>query len=486
MPLTAANADAVPTFVRPSEAPVENGHPRRWLMLPVLLIGAFLLPLDYSIVNVALPSIHESLGADPSEMQLIVAFYAVTYSVFLITGGRLGDLFGRKAMFIGGMAGFLAASAACGFAPTIHVLIAGRLLQGFAAALMLPQVLATIRMIFPAKERSQAIGYYGVMIGLGLVLGQLIGGLLINLHPFGFTWQSIFLVNLPVGALDLAAAAWLLPPSERSGGVRLDIRGVLVLSAALVLLVYPLAVGREAGWPAWTLLCVALSIPAMALFVLLEQQLTRRGGSPLLDIRLFRDRAFSVGLALSLMVYVNAAYFFTYSVYLQSGLGWNVLFAGLATLPFGLGFMAGSLAVPSLVARLGHGAPRLGYVCVILGHSALIATLLRGEEPGVLMFAAMACAGVGIGIVFPSLIQIVLHDVPAEHAGMIAGALNTAIQIGPALAVPVIGSVFFTMLGNTGSASAYTNAFAAALACIVASYVVCLGLTTLLRPQSRD
>jgi MFS family permease len=199
-------AELAPGRAVPGPLPLDGCHPRRWLILPVLLTGGFLLPLDFSIVNVALPSIRASLNASGGELQLTMALYAVAYAVFLITGGRLGDLFGRKAMFLIGMVGFMAASAACGLAPSIHVLIAGRLLQGVAAALMSPQVLATIRTIFPPAERSLALGYYGAMVGLALVLGQLCGGLLISLHPFGLSWQSIFLVNLPIGALDLAAA----------------------------------------------------------------------------------------------------------------------------------------------------------------------------------------------------------------------------------------------------------------------------------------
>jgi MFS family permease len=461
----------------------EPCEPRRWLILPVLLLGAFLLPLDFSIVNVALPSIRAGLDASGGELQLIIALYAVSYAVFLITGGRLGDIVGRKAMFIGGMAGFMAASAACGLAPTIRLLILGRLIQGAAAAMMAPQVLAMIRVIFPPHERNRAIGYYGATVGLALVIGQLCGGLLISLHPFGFTWQSIFLINLPVGAADLALAAWLLPRSPRTSGARLDIPGVLVLSLGLVMLVYPLVEGREQHWPLWSLASIALSFPVIALFVLIEHFQVRAGGSPLLDIRLFRDRAFSVGLALSFMVYSSSAFFFAYAVYLQNGLGWGVLDAGLGILPYGLGFLFGSLTVPKLVARLGHGAPTLGYLAGIVGQGSMIAILLSGVGPGLAMNMALACAGFGLGVVFPSLIRIVLQDIPPAYAGMAAGALTTTIQIGPAVAVPVIGGVFFTVLGDRVGAAGYAPAFAAVLACVVATFVVSLGLVRLLRPS---
>jgi EmrB/QacA subfamily drug resistance transporter len=459
----------------------EGGYPKRWLVLPVLLVGFFLLPLDFSIVNVALPSIRAGLTASGGDLQLIIAFYAVAFAVFLITGGRLGDLYGRKAMFIGGIAAFMTASLACGLAPTIHVLIAGRMIQGLAAAMTQPQVLAMIGTIFPPAERSRALGLYGATAGLGLVVGQFFGGLLISLHPFGFTWQAIFLINLPVGALDLAAAAWLLPSSQTVRS-RLDLPGVAILSAGLILLVYPLVAGREAGWPAWTLLCLAASIPVLALFVLVEHGIVARGGSPLLDIRLFRGRAFSVGLALSLMVYSSSAFFFSFAVYLQSGLGWSVLSAGLGILPFGLGFFFGSLSVPMLLPRLGLRAPILGYSLGIAGHCVTVAILLDGGVPGVPMFTAMAIAGFGLGLVFPSLLRIVMQNIPASQAGMTSGALNTAIQIGPAIAVPVIGGVFFSVLGRDGSAEAYGHAFAAAIICVIATFAASLALITLLRP----
>ena len=466
---------------KPVEAAVsastEYGHPRRWLILAVLLTGAFLLPVDFSIVNVALPSIRAGLTASGGELQLIIAGYAVSYAVLLITGGRLGDLFGRKPMFLAGMGGFMLASALCGLAWNIEVLIAARLVQGVAAALLQTQVLASIRVIFPPAERNRALGLYGATMGFGVSVGQLIGGLLIGMHPFGTTWQSIFLVNLPVGALDLAAAWVLLPRVARVPGVRLDLAGVGVLSLGLCLLVYPLVAGGEQGWPAWTLVCLALSVPVLAGFVRLEQRLSASGQQPLLDIGLFASRSFSVGLTLALMVYSSSGFFFSYAVYLQSGLGWDVMQAGVAILPFGLGFLFGSLSVPGLVARIGLATPRLGYCAGMLGHGTVILWLRFGGGPGGVMFAALACAGTGLGLVFPSLIRIVLQSIAPAQAGMASGAINTAIQVGPAIAVPLIGGVFFRTLAGSDS---YPQAFGAALTCIVFANALGLALSFLL------
>ncbi len=462
-------------------SPAEFGHPRRWLILAVLLTGAFLLPVDFSIVNVALPSIRAGLDASSGELQLIIAGYAVAYAVLLITGGRLGDLYGRKTMFLAGMAGFMFASALCGLAWNIQVLIGARLVQGVAAAMLQPQVLAAIRVIFPPAERNRALGLYGATMGLGVSIGQLIGGVLIGLHPFGTTWQSIFLVNLPVGALDLVAAWWLLPRVPRVAGVRLDLAGVATLSLGLGLLVYPLVAGGEQGWPAWTLVCLAASVPVLAGFVMLEQRLTATGQEPLLDMRLFANRGFAVGMTLELMVYSSSGFFFSYAVYLQNGLGWDVMQAGLAILPFGLGFLSGSLTVPALVARIGLATPRLGYVAGMVGQGDVILILHGGGGPGVAMFASLACAGVGLGLVFPSLLRIVLQDIRPAQAGMASGALNMAIQIGPSIAVPVIGGVFFRVLGDGSSVTQFQAAFATALACIVATHATGLALSFLLR-----
>jgi len=289
---------------------------------------------------------------------------------------------------------------------------------------------------------------------------------------------------LPIGFLDMAAAAILLRRSRPQPGVHLDIRGVLVLSAALLLLVYPLVVGQEAGWPAWTLVCLALALPTLVLFVLFELHLTRQGSSPLFDMRLFRDRVFSVGLTLALLVYANAAFFLCYAVYLQSGLHWTVLATGLATLPFSVGFLLGSLSVPRLIRRLGLGTPMLGYLAIIGGEGATVAVLLGGGGPGLEMYIGLAVAGLGMGVVFPALVRIVLQEVPPAYAGMASGALNTVIQLGPALSVPVIGGLFFRVVGG-GQADAYARGFAAVLASTAAVYVASLCLTPLLRQPTR-
>jgi MFS family permease len=226
--------------------------PSRAPIIIVLLLGAFLPPLDFYIVNLALPAIGNGLRTTGGQLQLIVSCYASAYAVFLITGGRLGDLYGRKRMFITGMAGFIIASAICGLAPNGSVLILGRILQGASAAVMAPQVLATIRTIFSTAEQPRVIGLYGSVFGLASIVGQLFGGVLITLHPLGLTWQSIFLINVPIGIAALLGAMRFLPEAKPLSRPKIDLAGVLLLSLLLGSIIYPLTRGREAGWPAWT------------------------------------------------------------------------------------------------------------------------------------------------------------------------------------------------------------------------------------------
>ena len=251
-----------------------RGDPRRWLALPVLLTGAFLPILDFNVVNLALPAIRGDLGATSSEVQFVISAYAATYAVFLITGGRLGDLFGRRRMFLLGVAGFTIASLLCGIAWSPAALVAGRILQGFAATMMAPQVLASIRVLFPPEEQGRALGFYGATFGLANICGQILGGVLVSSHPFGFAWQGIFLINLPIGLVAFVGGLLFLSDSRPPQAQRLDGGGVILLSLTLGLLVYPLVEGREAGWPAWIVAMLVAFPFALTAFVRFEARLS--------------------------------------------------------------------------------------------------------------------------------------------------------------------------------------------------------------------
>lgn len=455
-----------------SSAPTPG--PNRASIIIVLLLGAFLPPLDFYIVNLALPAIGNGLRTTGAQLQLIVSCYASAYAVFLITGGRLGDLYGRKRMFITGMAGFIIASAICGLAPNGSVLILGRILQGASAAVMAPQVLATIRTIFSTAEQPRVIGLYGSVFGLASIVGQLFGGVLITLHPLGLTWQSIFLINVPIGIVALLGALRFLPEAKPLSQPKVDLTGVLLLSLLLGSIIYPLTRGREAGWPAWTFISFAASIPLLVLFIWFEGWLAKVGGSPLVDLKLFKNPTFVAGLAMAFLFYCISVFFLTFGIYLQSGLGWTCLASGIGILPFAFGFFAGTLRSAKLYAQMGNHILSVGFGLLACGFATTAGALRAGFGPGIVFYLGLVCAGVGQGLLQPSTVRIVLTEVEPEQAGLAAGVVTSILQVGSAVGVAAVGSVFFTVLGQQTGSRPYGNAFASALA--VAAFLQVLGM----------
>jgi MFS family permease len=452
----------------------KSSGPSRAPIIIVLLLGAFLPPLDFYIVNLALPAIGNGLRTTGGQLQLIVSCYASAYAVFLITGGRLGDLYGRKRMFITGMAGFIIASAICGSAPNGSVLILGRILQGASAAVMAPQVLATIRTIFSTAEQPRVIGLYGSVFGLASIVGQLFGGVLITLHPLGLTWQSIFLINVPIGIVALLGALRFLPEAKPSSQPKVDLTGVFLLSLLLGSIIYPLTRGREAGWPAWTFISFAASIPLLVLFIWFEGWLAKVGGSPLVDLKLFKNPTFAAGLAMAFLFYCISVFFLTFGIYLQSGLGWTCLASGIGILPFAFGFFAGTLRSAKLYAQMGNHILSVGFGLLACGFATTAGVLHAGFGPGIVFYLGLVCAGVGQGLLQPSTVRIVLTEVEPEQAGLAAGVVTSILQVGSAVGVAAVGSVFFTVLGQQTGSRPYGNAFASALA--VAAFLQVLGM----------
>ena len=441
------------------------GDPHRWLALAVLLTGAFLPILDFNVVNLALPAIRQNLGATSSELQFIISAYAATYAVFLITGGRLGDWLGRKRMFTLGVAGFTLASVLCGFAWSPAVLITGRILQGLTATAMAPQVLASIRVLFPPSEQGKALGLYGATFGLANIVGQILGGVLVSSHPFGFTWQAIFLINIPIGVAAFIGSLVFLKDSRADHAQKLDIGGVLLLSATLGLLVYPLVEGRDSGWPLWIIAMLVVFPAALMAFILFERRLMRRGGSPLVDISLFREQGFAIGVAMALVYYMLSAFYLTFSIYLQGGLSLTPLEAGLRTIPFGIGYFVTSFLSAAIMRRLGPRALTLGFLIQILGFGSVVLAV-TGPLAGYLEIG-LVVAGVGFGIVMPSVIKAVIGGIDQRHAGLASGIVISTFQIGSALGVAIIGGIFFSVLGAGRALSDYSHAFAIALSCNV-------------------
>ncbi len=457
------------TGVRPPiKAPFASPDRRRWLTLAVVLTAAFLGTLDFFIINLALPSIQSNLHASFAQVQLVIAAYGLAYALCLITGGRLGDIHGRKRVFLLGVAGFTLASVLCGLAPSPELLIAARTVQGVAAALMFPQVLSIIQVTFPAHERGRAFAAYGVVQGAASFSGIVLGGLLVQANLFDLGWRPIFLVNLPLGLMTVAAGWRLIPESRSPAARRLDLGGVALVSAALLLLVYPLVEGPESGWPLWSFICLAAALPALLVFVLFERRVQARGGSPLVELRLFRNSAFAVGLLTTLAFCCGlSAFFLTVTLFLQRGLGLSPTIASLAFAPFAIGYLTASGAALRLGRRLGGGVILVGsavMAAALVG--VIVLAQVRGRDLTVLeLMPVLLVYGVGQGLTFPTLIATALSRVPSVDAGSASGVLATVQQVAFSLGVAVIGSVFFAMLGSNGSPAAYAGALGAALFC---------------------
>jgi EmrB/QacA subfamily drug resistance transporter len=439
---------------------------RRWFALPALLTGAFLPVLDFNVVNPALPAIRQNLGATSSEAQFVISAYAATYAVFLITGGRLGDLFGRKRMFLLGVAGFTLASVLCGIAWSPFVLITGRILQGLTATVMAPQVLASIRVLFPSAEQGRALALYGATFGLANICGQVLGGVLVSSQPFGLAWQAIFLINVSIGLAALIGSMLFLGDSRAERAQRLDIGGIVLLSLTLGLLVYPLVEGRESGWPAWMVAMLVASPIALVASIRFEARLSARGGDPLVALSLFRNGGFAIGLVMALFFYTLSSFYLTFAVYLQSGLHRSPLEAGLATLPFAVGYFASSLASSHVMQRLGVRALTLGFALQVLGFGVVM--LAVGNVLPDSLELGLVVGGLGFGTVMPSVIKAVLGGIDQRHAGLASGIVISTFQIGAALGVAVIGGVFYGALGTGHDLAAYAHAFNVALGCNVA------------------
>lgn len=435
----------------------EGPDPRRWIALGIVLTATFMQLVDVSIVNVAIPAIQRDLAASYAHIQLVVAAYQVAFAVLLITGGRLGDIYGRKRIFMIGMAGFTLASAACGLAPDSSTLVAGRAVQGLFSALLYPQVLAVLHVTFPAHERSRAFGLMGGVVGIATIAGPLLGGLFIHWDLLGLGWRPIFLVNVPLGAASVVAAVYYLRESRSPHPLRLDVPGTLLATLGLGLLIWPLAEGRQAGWPWWAFVSLAASLVVLACFGWYERRLTDRGASPLVNFHLFRDRGFNAGLLAALTLFLGIpAFFFAFMLFLQVGLGYGALHAGLTTLPFAVGSAIASAASIHLTPRLGKRVLYLGTLILAVGMAMLMYEI--GDSGVALgsveMLPALFVSGLGLGLSVAPLLNIVLAGIAHQDAGAASGVMSTAQRVGGAVGVTLIGVILFGLLGAHSERSA--------------------------------
>lgn len=440
-------------------------------MLAVLLSAWFMAQFDFFVVNVAAPSLERGLGAGPAVLELIVGGYGFAYAAGMITGGRLGDLLGHRAMFVAGVVAFTAASLLCGLAATPGWLVAARVLQGLAGAAMVPQVLAVITTSVPRAARPRALGWYGVAGGLGSIAGQVLGGLLLDADVLGLGWRVIFLVNVPVGLVVAPLAMRLLPvrePVAARGGAGMDPLGALGVAAALGLVLVPLALGRAAGWPVWAWCCLAASVPAGALTMYWQRVLAGRGGRPVLEPSLFREPTYVAGVVagVAFMAYF-VSFIFVLTLLLQGGLGLSAVAAGLVFAPMGVAFAVTSLLGARLAARFGYATPAAGAVVTAAG-LAMVGFAPRGTGLGWII-AALVLAGAGNGLTLPRLIGIAMVRVRGARAGAGAGVLTTSQQFAGAAGVATIGTLYFALAGGAaGHPHAMTAAVTVQLALLAA------------------
>jgi MFS family permease len=432
-------------ITRPAEGHAESGG-RRWLMLAVLLLGQFMGLLDVFVVNVAMPVIGVDLHASGAYLQLVVGGYTVAYAMLLITGARLGDLYGRRRMYLLGVMVFTFTSLACGFAPGSLVLVIFRFVQGAAAGVMIPQIMSVIQMRFSGPERAKALSAYGVVLSTGAVVGLVLGGVLVSANLFGATWRPIFLVNVPLGILLTVLVPRLVPADEPRATRRLDLGGLAIASSAVFLVVLPLVLGHEVGWPAWTFVCIAAGVVLAGIFVPVERRIAARGGGPLLNLDVLRAPGITSGIAtLSCMQVTYGGFLFIFTLHLQAGLGDSALRVGLTYISMSAAFGLVGFYWRKLPERIHYTLTPVGLTMCVLAYLGISAAMRDGANGGPLMWVALVAAGVGMGLSASPLLAQALVHVPLSQAADASGLLTTTMQLGQVIGVAAFGTVFLTL-----------------------------------------
>lgn len=454
----------------------------RWAPLPVLMVGTFMVVMDFFIVNVAFSSIQTHLHASASAIEWVVAGYGLTYACLLITAGRIGDHVGRRRILIIGLVLFVVTSAACGFAPGASVLIAARVAQGAAAAMISPSVLAILGVIYAGRDRVRAISVYGMTIGLAAVGGQLVGGALIQGNIAGLGWRSIFFINVPIGLGALAFIRRLVPESRAEQVGPLDAAGLCLVTLGLTAVVLPLVEGPQLGWPTWTWLCLGSAVPVLGAFWLHESRLAWRGGRPLIDPELFGQRSFTVGLATQMALWCSmASFFLVLALYLQHGRGLNALQAGSVFIFVAGAFLGASVRAPALTVRYGRSVVAGGALTLAAGFGLLLVAVLDVGVGGSVWVLApgLLLVGAGQGLTITPLTTTVLSHAEPQKAGAVSGVLSTMQQLGNALGVAITGAIFFA-----AQRGGYAHAFAASLIELICLLLAVVWLACLL-PRHR-
>jgi len=443
---------------------------RRWWVLAIVVAAQFMFVVDAFIVNVAIPSIRADLHATTGQIQGVIVLYQIAFAALIITGGRLGDIRGPKPVFLLGLLGFTIASLWCGFAHAGAELVVARAVQGASAALMIPQVLATIHVLFRDKERGRAFGVFGFTLGFGAAVGFGLGGWLVELNVADLGWRTVFFVNLPVGLALMCAALWLMPPILSKPGRQLDLIGAVVLSIALLCLIGPMLIGADLGWAPWLFAVMVAGLILLACMWPLERWVEYQKGLPLIHLALLSDKSFVVGLlAVFFLTFANISFYLVMTLYMQLGLGFSPLQAGTALLPLAIAFAIVSRVGSQRAQRLGTIALLQGCGIQVLGLAILCGAVATGMTLGMPALALLLVVfGIGQAMVWAPLFGLVLTKVPPSHAGSGGGVLMTVQQIGNGTGVATVGTLYYALQ----AADSVRTALLAALAILAISLVI--------------
>ena len=444
----------------------------RWVVAAVVLAANVMDLLDATIVNVAAPSIHRDLGGGASTIQWLSAGYTLAFAVLLIAGARLGDILGRRRLFLAGSAGFTLFSAACSVAPTIGVLIAFRALQGAFGALMIPQGFGLLKQVFgDDAEFDKATSLFGPATGLALLAAPILAGALVGANLWGTGWRLVFLINIPVGALTLPLAIRSLPRGATHPDVKLDIGGVWLVGLALVAIIYPLIQGRTDGWPAWSFALLAAGVILLLVFLRYER---RRTNSPLIEPTLLTNRTYISGVAVALALFgAFGGLLLCISLYGQLGEGWSPIHAGLTLTPMVVGMILGMVGSLAAVRRLGRHLLHTGILLIAAGAAAL-ALILSGAHAASTwdLVPGLFLIGAGVGASIGQLFRFILTSVSMDEVGSASGVLEAVQQLSTSLGVAVLGTIFFSAFAHHLPSYALQVTAWACLAPLAAAFVL--------------
>ncbi|MBV8326610.1 MFS transporter [Chryseobacterium sp.] len=453
-----------------------NLSPKRWQALYFLVAGAFLSPLDYFIVNMALPSIKKAFNASDHQLQMVVAIYGLSYAALVVCGGRLGDLYGRKKIFVIGLYIFLFSSMACAFSPSITWLIVSRLFQGIGASLLAPQVLASIKVLFRAEEQPKAVSLFSSVFGLASVAGQLIGGILLSMQWGHFSWELVFLVNVPVAVICITGIHFTMDNHQDRKQSGIDYTGSLLLILSLLMIICPLIFGQKFQWAWWIFVSILSGIILLIIFLKYEIHLQQKGQPILINPALLQYRPFALSLCIIFFYNFTSGLFICYPYYLQQFLHQTSLQTGLAIFPYGLAFFLGPFLVSKTKLK-SYTIIDIGLGLLIFGFISSALAFYFQQKPSFLTYITLFSAGLGHGTIMPVMMKTAISLVSKDKAGQASGLVSIAIQIGSVTGGAIIGTLFFNIVGILG----FPAAFATAMAMIGSFQIIGTGINSRLK-----